>query len=493
MLQSQKQAASHITQNGLTDTYSELSEVLSNFNNVLLSGPPGCGKSSIVTKVLSDLEIPYHLVECSSLASPDPGQSETMLREHWSSLVSCGGGALLLDNVECITGRKRTGNRVMSQLLSLLDSSRNDKTICVVGVTTEPNNMDPVCRRHGRFEFESNIKSLAFEQRLEIVKSLVDLNSYDIGEKICQHIATNTAGWLIADLSLIVRKLSLIPNCAMTNVETELINCRPAQLKSGIGNVNISKVSWDSLGGLQDVKAKLVRAVQLPLSNPDSFTKFGIQPCKGVLLSGPPGCGKTSLVRATASQCNVNFLSVSLAEIFSPYVGDSEKALVEVFSKARKLAPSILFLDEIETFVASRGEYDSGQSSSDRVLSALLQEMDGLGGELGGRVIVVGATNRPQALDSALTRPGRFDVHIAVPLPNSDERQDILKTVMNKVPQDNIDLAAISDMTEDFTGADLECLVREAVLLALSEDINCDKLSQKYLEQILSRRRTIVR
>ena len=149
--------------------------------------------------------------------------------------------------------------------------------------------------------------------------------------------------------------------------------------------------------------------------------------------------------------------------------------------------------DEIETFVAGRGEYNSGQSSSDRVLSALLQEMDGLGGELGGRVIVVGATNRPQALDSALTRPGRFDVHIAVPLPNSAERQDILKTVMTKVPQDDIDLAVISDMTEDFTGADLECLVREAVLLALSDDINCDKLSQTYLEQILSRRRTVVR
>ena len=182
----------------------------------------------------------------------------------------------------------------------------------------------------------------------------------------------------------------------------------------------------------------------------------------------------------------MTFLAVSAAEIFSPFVGDSEKAIVEVFTKARQSAPALLFIDEIETLVAGR-DFSGAQSLSDRVLAALLTEMDGLGGDLGGGVVVVGATNRPQILDSALTRPGRLDTHINVPPPDDSDRRDILETLLRSVPHDHMDTVRIAEMTSGYTGADLECVIREAVLHQLSENMEASKLEQGSVEDIIKK------
>ena len=212
---------------------------------------------------------------------------------------------------------------------------------------------------------------------------LCDRHEAVLSSELMTEAVNRTAGYLASDLALLISRLSRQSEVSREHLETELVDTRPAQLRSGLGSVKMEKVSWDSLGGLHSVKARLIRAVQMPLTHPDSFTRLGVRPSKGVLLSGPPGCGKTRLVRAVASTCHVTFLAVSAAEIFSPFVGDSEKAIVEVFTKARQSAPALLFIDEIETLVASR-DFSGAQSSGDRVLAALLTEMDGLGGDLGG-------------------------------------------------------------------------------------------------------------
>ena len=470
---------------GVEDAFKELKSSLLECRSVLVSGPTGCGKSALVTAVLAHLELPGLVTDCSGLASPEPGHTEAAVRGVWAEVEGLGGGALVLDSAECVAGGRGRG-RVTQQLATLLDTCRG-RGVVVVAVTTCPDSLDPALRRPGRLETEVRLRSPDQEQRRAMLAALCAAQpSLQLEPETLLEVARRTAGYLVADLALLVSRLSRLDSVDTERLEQELLQTRPAQLRSGLGTVSTEAVSWDSLGGLREVKAKLVRAVQLPLTHPASFARLGVRPSKGVLLSGPPGCGKTRLVRAVASSCHVTFLSVSAAEIFSPYVGDSERAIVEVFTKARQSSPALLFIDEIETLVAGR-DYGGAQSSSDRVLAALLTEMDGLGGELGGGVVVVGATNRPQVLDSALTRPGRLDTHISVPAPHTGDRREILDTLLRKVPHSALDTGALAAATEGYTGADLECVVREAVLLQLSRNMEACQLEQDYLEEIISK------
>jgi len=255
----------------------------------------------------------------------------------------------------------------------------------------------------------------------------------------------------------------------------------PSGFKSGIGTVQLSPLLWNQIGGLQDVKEKLQSAIMWPLLYPEWYKKLDVKRTKGVLIHGPPGCGKTTLVRAMASMAGATFLSISAASIFSPYVGDSEKSLTQVFHKARLGAPSVLFIDEIDGMVTNRDDSESSSGVQERVLSVLLNEMDGIGnntqsssreadGCLDNDVIVVGATNRPELLDAALMRPGRFDKIIFVPPPGEKSRLEILKVATASTPlNSDVNLEEIASETEGFSGADLDNLVKEAALEAMTK------------------------
>ena len=477
LLQKGKTAA--VPLGGIENVGEKMRRALSERRNILISGPAGSGKTALITWTASSLGIACLHCDCSALARPQPGEAEAALREVWEEARECG-AVLVLDSVEMVSTRGGRADRLTTQLMSLMDSGQ----VRVVGVTSHSQEVDTSCRRPGRFETEISLKAPDCGQRREMLKVLCEGRGVALSEEVARQVERRTAGYLASDLTLLVTRLSRLETSDPDTVEAEVLAARPASLRTGLGSVSADQVSWDSLGGLHQVKSKLVRAIQLPLTEPASFSRLGIRPSAGVLLSGPPGCGKTRLVRAVASSSQLTFFSLSPAMVFSPYVGDSEKAVVEVFSKARQAAPALLFIDEIDGLVSGR-DHSGAQSSSDRVLASLLTQLDGVTEQAG--LVLVAATNCPQKLDSALTRPGRLDTHITVPPPDRQDRREILQTLLANIPHQNIDLDRVAERTDNYTGADLECVVREAVLESLADNMQVDCLEQKYLDKIVSR------
>ncbi|UNQ74257.1 CDC48 family AAA ATPase [Infirmifilum sp. NZ] len=478
---------------------------------ILLYGPPGTGKTLLAKAVANETDAYFIAINGPEIMSKFYGESEQRLREIFEEAKEHAPAIIFIDEIDAIAPKREevTGEvekRVVAQLLALMDGLEARGDVIVIGATNRPNALDPALRRPGRFDREIEIGIPDKRGRLEILK--VHTRSMPLAKNVdLEKLAEITHGYVGADLAALCREAAMkalrrvlpkidlekeeIPVEVLETIEVEMedfLNAFREITPSALREIEVEvpNVRWDDIGGLEDVKQQLREAVEWPLKYPESFERLGIDPPKGILLYGPPGTGKTLLAKAVATESEANFVSIKGPEIFSKWVGESERAIREIFRKARQAAPCVIFIDEIDALAPMRGLVSSDSGVTERVVSQLLTEMDGL--ERLEGVVVIAATNRPDIIDPALLRPGRFDRLIYVPPPDEKARLEIFKVHTRRMPlAEDVDLAELAKRTEGYTGADIEVLVREAGLIALRENINTDKVHMRHFEEALKK------
>ncbi|MFW9952275.1 MAG: CDC48 family AAA ATPase [Candidatus Thorarchaeota archaeon] len=474
---------------------------------VLLRGPPGCGKTLLARAVANESEAHFISINGPEIMSKFYGESEKKLRKLFIEAEEKSPAIIFIDEIDAIAPKREvvTGEverRVVAQLLALMDGLHGRGKVIVIGATNIPNSLDPALRRPGRFDREIEIKVPNERGRREIFQ--IHTRNMPLDKKISlKEFSKITHGFVGADISAVCREAAMsalrryLPKI---DLESEIIDPELLEqievtqddfddalkeiLPSGIREVfvEVPNVPWNQVGGLDDLKQKLVEAVEWPISNPQIFSRMGVTPPKGILLYGPPGCGKTLLARAVATESKANFISIKGPELLSKWVGESEKAIREIFRKAKMASPCIIFFDEFDSIAPSRGRHTSDSGVTEKVLSQFLTELDGL--EVMKDIVVIAATNRPDILDPALIRPGRIDRILLVPQPDEKGRLEILKIFTKNMPlANNIQLESLNKMTEDFSGADIETLCREAAMIALRENIRARKVSMEHFKE----------
>ena len=461
---------------------------------VLLYGPPGCGKTKIARAVARETAATFYAVNGPEIIHKFYGESEAHLRKVFDEAAKHAPSIIFLDELDAIAPRRETvtgevEKRVVAQLLALMDGMARRKQVVVIAATNLPNSIDPALRRPGRFDREVAIPVPDRAGRREI------LDIYCRGMPLAadvdlDHLADVTHGFVGADLEALCREAAMsslrralpgldlsgpqVPYAQLAGLDVRMADFRAARNEvepSAVREVvvEVPEVRWDRVGGLADVKRRLIEAVEWPLRYPELFRRAGVKPPKGVLLSGPPGCGKTLLAKAAATQTGVNFIPVNGPALLSKYVGESEKGVREVFRKAKQVAPCVLFFDEIDALVPARGlGTDSGVT--DRVIGQFLAEMDGVE-QLAG-VLVLAATNRSDIIDPAVLRPGRFDLVLDIPPPDLTARRDIFAINLRDKPlAEPAPLDELAERTEGFTGADVEAVCAHAARAAIRDAV----------------------
>jgi len=475
---------------------------------ILLYGPPGVGKTLLAKALANEVGAYFIAINGPEIMSKFYGESEERLREVFKKAQENAPAIIFIDEIDAIAPKRsevvgEVEKRVVAQLLTLMDGLQSRGRVVVIGATNRIEAVDPALRRPGRFDREIEIPPPDRRARKEILA--VHTRNVPLAEDVdLDKLADMTHGYTGADLAALVKEAAMsalrrflrdktidlskpIPPDLLSQLRVEMKDflqamnsVQPTLIREVF--VEVPEVRWSDIGGLEDVKQQLREAVEWPLKYPQLFEKMGIRPPKGILLYGPPGVGKTLLAKAAATESEANFIAVNGPEILSKWVGESEKAIREIFRRARMVAPVIIFFDEIDAIAPVRGHDVSGVT--DRIVNQLLTEMDGIKPLRG--VVVIAATNRPDLVDPALLRPGRFDRVIYVPPPDKKARLEILKIHTRKIPlAEDVDLNKLAEMTEGYSGADLEALVREAVLIALRERLEVRPVSMEYFMKAL--------
>merc|ERR1719198_1938958 len=470
---------------------------------VLLYGPPGSGKTLIARAVANETGAFFFLINGPEIMSKMAGESEGNLRKAFEEAEKNSPAIIFIDEIDSIAPKRDKSNgevekRIVSQLLTLMDGMKGRGQVVVIGATNRPNSIEGALRRFGRFDRELDIGVPDDNGRLEILR-IHTKNMKLAADVKLEDLAANTHGFVGADLAQLCTEAALTcirEKMDLIDLEEETIdaeildsmavtqehftgamgNCNPSSLRETV--VEVPNVKWDAIGGLETTKRELQEMILYPIEHPEKFEKFGMHPSRGVLFYGPPGCGKTMLAKAVATECSANFVSIKGPELLTMWFGESEANVREVFDKARSAAPCVLFFDELDSIGTARGS-SSGDAggAGDRVMN----QLDGVGAKK--NVFFIGATNRPELLDEALLRPGRLDQLIYIPLPDLPARQGILEATFKKSPvAPNVPMSFVAQKTEGFSGADLAELGQRAAKAAIRDCIAAEELDKDAMD-----------
>ena len=458
---------------------------------VLLYGPPGTGKTLLAKAVAGETNSHFTSISGPEIIGKFYGESEERLREIFKQAEENSPSIIFIDEIDSIAPKREevTGEvekRIVSQLLTLMDGMKSRGKVVVIAATNRPDSIDPALRRPGRFDREIEIGIPDQQGRLEILN--IHTRGMPIEEKVnLDQIARVTHGFVGADLEILAKEAAMrslrrilpdldleaekIPSEILQKIiitdndfKDALKEVRPSALREVL--VQVPNVTWDDVGGLESLKEELYEAVEWPLKHREAFEHTDVAAPKGILLYGPPGTGKTLIAKAVAHTTESNFISIKGPELLSKWVGESEKGVREIFRKARQASPCIIFLDELDSLAPSRSSGSSDSNVTERVVSQLLTEIDGL--EELQDVLIIGATNRVDLIDSALLRPGRFDRIIEVPLPDTKGRENIFKIHTKKKPlAEGVDFAKLVELTDGFSGAEIEGMCNRAAMSSI--------------------------
>ena len=445
---------------------------------ILLFGVSGSGKSLLSQRLQSRL--PHFqpiTIHGSDIFSQFSGETESQLKSMFKQ-TELKDSIIIIDDIDVLTSSNANTDqerRVKACLKVLLDEcsrSTSQKTL-LIATSSRPDNIDPSFRRPGRLESEIELPVPNANQRYQIIQAILKNVKMELSEEDTKTLSQNAHGYVGADLEALVAQVSQGQTCFEALKKVTPSAMREVQ-------VQVPNVTWQDIGGLDDLKLKLKQSVEWPIKHPEAFKRMGITAPKGVLMYGPPGCSKTMIAKALANESQLNFVAIKGPELFKKYVGESEQAVRQLFNRARRVSPCIVFFDEIDALGSERGS--SSSKVGDRVLAQMLTEMDGI--EQLKDVIVVAATNRPDMIDKALMRPGRLDRVVYVPLPDQATRLKIFQIHTKKKPlKSGIDLEELAKITDDYSGAEIAAVCNEAALKALEETIKADDLVHPEITQ----------